>query len=240
MTAAKVNPLSRKTIFPLLRKLFKVTYSGLENVSNEKNYIFAMNHPGGPDLLLATAILVPRTNRHLSIFLHREVYDFPLLKTLFKRWQAVRVEPKDESKRRESIEEGARLLQKGNNVLIFPEALYGGKMIKGPLRARTGVIRLAIKAKRTIIPVGISGSYEAWKFPHTFPKNPLSVLYFNFSKPITIRFGKEISLEEHYGLDITKKSESTRLLLRRLVTKLMIRIAELAGEKYAHDAEHIS
>lgn len=239
MAQGKINRISRVTIFPLLRKLFKFSYSGLENISKSKNYIFAMNHQSALDPLLAASILVPHTNRHLSIFLHKNFFKIPLVNILFWRWQAIKVDRSDPGKINEAIGEGVRLLGKGNNLIIFPEGEVHGGPLNEPLRAYTSVIRLAIKARKTIIPVGITGSYYAWKFPHTFPKNPLSLFSFSFKAPISIKFGNEINFRKYRSINLNERTEENRFLLRKLTTQLMAKIAKLAGQEYVHDREYL-
>ncbi len=238
-----VHKTSRKTIFPLVRKLFNLNCKGLENVRHGKSYIFASNHQGALDLLALPSVLVPYANRHLSIFIHKNWYY--LFYPLFKRWKAIKVDPSTHERGEKAIDDGVELLSKGHNVLIFPEASEVGVLRNEMVRAFTGVIRLAIKSKKTIIPVGIKGSHDAWKFPHPilprlnnqYLKDPFSIFYFNFSNPVYITFGKEMRLERYYNLDLSKKTEKNRRLLRRLVTELMVKIGKLAGQAYKHDLE---
>ena len=137
--------------------------------------------------MAAAAILVPHTNRHLSTLLHKCYYDFPLLALLFRRWQAVRVDPDNQEGRTNSIKDGIAKLAQGNNVLVFPEGAVTTQD-KPLLRAHTGVIKLAIMSRKKIVPVGVRGTYHAWRFPHAFPKNPFSLIYFSFKFPVDFVF----------------------------------------------------
>ena len=244
MAERLVHLISRKTIFPLVKKLFNISCKKLEKIRPDKSYIFAANHQGALDLLVLSAIIVPHTNRHLSIMIHRNWYY--LFYLLFSRWKAVKVNP-DEEGGGTAIEKGVELLTKGHNVLIFPEASEVGVLRKEMLRAFTGVIRLAIMSKKPIIPLGIKGSHEAWKFPqpilpqlsNQLLKDPLSIFYFNFSYPVQVTFGNQISFERYYHIDLSKKTEKNRKLLRRLVTELMIKIGKLSDQAYKHDLEYL-
>lgn len=245
MAERLVHITSRKTIFPLVKKLFNINCKGLEKVKPGKNYIFAANHQGALDLLALPSIVVPHTNEHLSIFVHKNWYY--MFYPLFRRWKAIKVDHSTPETGEKAIDDGVRLLSRGHNVLIFPEASEVGVLRNELLRAFTGVIRLAIKSRRTIIPVGIKGSHQAWKFPHPILpqlnnqllKDPFSIFYFNFHHPVHIIFGKEISLKQYYGIDLSKKTEKNRRLLRRLVTELMIKIGKLADQPYKHDLEYL-
>ncbi len=234
------HPISNRTLFPLVKRLFPIRCFGLGNLNPGRNYIFAMNHLSALDTVVAQAIITRWSKRHLSTFIYHLFYDFPLLNTMLKQWQTIRVKPSSKESIENSLSEGEALLAKGNDVLIFPEGDVKGALLGTLLRAHTGVIRLALKAKKPIIPVGISGSYPAWKFPHTFPKDPLSIFYFKLGQPITLRFGKEFSLAKYYGMNLEAKTEKTRMLLRTLTTELMVKIARLAGLRYQHDLTIIS
>ncbi len=253
-----VNLISNLLIFPLILRVFNFRYSGIQKISRKENYIFAMNHQSGLDLFFALSLLVPYTKRHLSIVLDSRFYDFPLLKPIFKRWQAIRVNILDNNERKKAILEAKKCLDKGNNVLIFPEGDIIGGTIGEPIRAFTGVTQLALLSKKKIIPIGIKGSYGAWKFPASpavrlcksdikekikyKPKSKviwISDLFnffeFNFKHPVKMVFGKEIDLSKKYSIDLNMFSDQTKKTLRCLTTNIMKQIAQLAGQKYKHD-----
>lgn len=239
MTAKKpktVHRISRATLFPLVRKLFRFKYSGLESLP-DSNCIFASNHQSGIDLFLLATIIVPHTNRKLCVMLHKNFFMIPLINIMFMKWEAISVDPNDPAKRQQAIERCVEKLRQGHDALIFPEGLVQGGMLNELLRAHTGVVRAAIKARKKVVPVGITGSYRAWRFPHTFPRNPLSIFFLDFSQKITIKFGRAIDFGKHYGLDLDKDAPDTRKTLRKLTTQLMCEIGKLAGQEYKHDRE---
>lgn len=73
------------------------------------------------------------------------------------------------------------LLGKGEKVVIFPE---GERSSTGDLQTmKSGIAMLAMRMKCPIIPVYISGTYEAWPKHSKWPK---------FGVPISCVFGKPI------------------------------------------------
>jgi 1-acyl-sn-glycerol-3-phosphate acyltransferase len=252
-----VNPISSLIFFPLVLKLFNFRHEGLNGISKDENYIFAINHSSAIDVPLALSAIIPNTGRHLSVVLDSRWYDSIILTPLFRRWQAIRLDAYDKSKRKNVISDSKKFLDKGNNVLIFPEGATIGGSIGQPVKAYTGVIQMAILSKKKIIPVGLTGSYDAWKFPTSIsrrcekekipaglecgykPKikiNALNDIYnffeFNFRHPVRMKFGKAFDLGENYDLDLSVVSERNKLKLRELTEDLMKQIAGLAGQEY--------
>jgi 1-acyl-sn-glycerol-3-phosphate acyltransferase len=252
------NPVSRLFLFPVIKKIFNFKHEGLNKVPKEENYIFAMNHQGALDLFVALAVLVPHAKRPLSVVLTSQAYDFPILNLLFKRWQAIRIDHSNPKDKKKALVLAKKALDKGNNVLIFPEGNIIGGAIGSPTRAFTGVTRLAIMSKKKIIPVGIKGSFGAWKFPMsiasrfcqtkdkekikyrpTIKWNWLNVAYnffeLNFRHPVKMNFGKAFDLGKYYKLNLKKYNDENKRQLRIVTTQLMMQIAQLAGQKYNYD-----
>lgn len=230
-----VSWLSRKLVFPLAR-LFNFKQDGLENVSKSNNYVFVANHQSAIDPLLITSILVPHANKYLSLLVHKNFYNIPPTSMIMRDWKAIKVE---KGKTGEVIDKAVETLKSGHNVLIFPEGEVHGGPGNQPFKAYTGAVQIAIRAKKHMLPIGIIGSYQAWKFPHTFSTNPFSIFYLNFKAPVKIHFGKEISLEPYYGINFDRETEENRVLLRKLTTQVMEKIAELAGQKYLPEQQKL-
>ena len=247
---------SRFVVFPLVLKTFNFRHNGLNSLQKDDNYIFAMNHASALDVIFALATIVPNTKRKVSIFLSYRWFKVPILASLFRRWDAIRIEHSSEESRKQAVQEAVRLLKKGNHILIFPEGQTIGGTIGEPVRAYTGTVQISLRSKKKIVPVGIKGSYDAWKFPADIaarsglekvpegsiskykPRSKFPAIDYILSaidirpwKKVEMNFGRPI---DHAGYDINldERSETNRVLLRTLTTSLMQDIAGLAGQRY--------
>lgn len=118
----------------------------------------------------------------------------------------------------QAIAKAAKSLQKGECVLIFPE----GHLEKEHrlLYFHTGAMRIALKAKKDIVPITIIGASEV------LPAKKFLL------KPGKIRviFHKPINLERYYGLD------DNHTLVRRLTWELEKDIIENLPKSFVPDS----
>ncbi len=247
--------ISRMLISPLAKFLFRIKHKGLEALPKDENFIFAMNHQSALEIIAMPVITMRSRDRKLSILIEKKAYDNPIVGIWLRMLDSIRVDRSPEGDRTAILNEAASRLAKGNDILIFPEGdVFGGDIGKIQ-RAKTGAVRLAILSKKKIVPVGIAGSYRAWKFPVAvsqkmgygtgvekvryqpkFPKIPVLSFVINFfegdrRRVVRIRFGKPIDLSK-VRLNLEKRTERTRRTLRKFTNNLMRRVASLSGAKY--------
>jgi 1-acyl-sn-glycerol-3-phosphate acyltransferase len=225
-------------------------------VPKDENCIFAMNHASALDVVFALATIVPHTKRRISIFLDHRWFQVPFLGWIFRRWDAIRIDHGSEESKRQAVRAAVDCLKKGNHLLIFPEGQTIGGTLGEPVRAFTGAVQISLRSKKKIIPVGIKGSYDAWKFPANiavrsglekvptgarcsyrpaFRWPAFDYVYNVFEiypwRKVEMRFGKPIDLRA-YELDLDVRSEPNRKTLRDLTNLLMKDIANLADQRY--------
>ena len=216
-------------LYSLVNNHFQIYTSGLENISKEKNYIFAMNHQSIMDIPIAFSFLVPHTVRQLNLYLSHKFYNFFLPLTLPLDMISINMNKGKSTKitehNKNQIKKGVEKLKQGNSALIYPEGItHGGKENK-VIRGETGVIRLAIQSNISIIPIGIRGSNHAYPFLI----NTYNPFIFKTKNPVHIKIGKEINLDKHHNIDLESQSETTRNVLRRLTDELMEQLSSLSG-----------
>lgn len=215
-------------LYNALKNRFDIRCTGLENIDPEKNYVFMMNHQSIADVPIAFSLFVPITNRKINLLLSHKFYDFfwPLALPL----GVIRVSMDKKSKKAHEynhmqLEKGVKRLRNGGSVLVYPEGTINGGFSNKILHAETGAIRLALRAKVPIIPIGIRNSNKAYPFLLK-TKNPFTI------KPdhiIYVSVGKEIDLKKYYNLNLNKYSESNRQAVRHLTDKIMAKVAKLSG-----------
>ncbi|MEJ2364254.1 MAG: lysophospholipid acyltransferase family protein [Deltaproteobacteria bacterium] len=132
----------------------KVQMEGLDNINLEEAYVFAANHQSQFDIFTLLGHL-PTQFRWLA---KKELFRIPILGAAMKGAGYI---PIDRSNRKEafrSIDLAATRVREGTSVVIFPE---GTRSLDGKLQSfKKGGFYLAIKSKRPIVPVSISGAFS--------------------------------------------------------------------------------
>ena len=131
----------------------KVRVEGLQSIDPDQAYVFAANHQSLFDIFVLLAYL-PIQFRWLA---KKELFRLPFLGAGMKGAGYI---PIDRSNRREafkSIDLAAARVREGTSVVIFPE---GTRTVDGTLQSfKKGGFHLAIKSKRPIVPVSLSGTF---------------------------------------------------------------------------------
>jgi 1-acyl-sn-glycerol-3-phosphate acyltransferase len=132
----------------------KVQVEGLHNVDPNEAYVFAANHQSQFDIFALLGHL-PFQFRWLAKV---ELFRIPVFGAGMKGAGYI---PIDRSNRREafkSIDQAAARVREGTSIVIFPE---GTRSLDGQLKSfKKGGFHLAIKSKRPIVPVSISGTFS--------------------------------------------------------------------------------
>lgn len=157
-----VLELCRPAIWLLARLYFGVRFRGVEHLPRRGAVLLVPNHVSYADPLLAS-IPIRRPIRYMAwAALFRGRWLGRLI-----RWAGafpVRTEEMDRRAPREAL----RLLREGQAVLIFPE---GGRSKDGRLQPfKPGAFRLALAAGAPVVPVTITGAFEAWPMTRRFPR----------------------------------------------------------------------
>jgi len=181
--AGKLSPRFYRFIqfflWRILRFKFKVKVTGLENIPSSGGVIIASNHASYLDPPLMAC---PIKNRIVRFMARDTLFDHPVASWLFHRFGVVPL-----SRDRGdvgAIKTAIQLLKSGECVALFPE---GTRTTSGELQAPKGGIGFLIaKAAVPVVPVYISGSYEA------YPKGAKKIK----SHPVSLHFGKTITPEE--------------------------------------------
>lgn len=168
----------RNIVFLIYKLYYNLSYEGLENIDNNKSYVYASNHRSYADPVLIT---IP-VKRKFSYMAKEELFKNPFFSALIRSLGAFPVvRGKGDLK---VIDTAVEKLQSGRNLVIFPEGTRSkdGKVGKG----KTGVALIMSKSQADIIPVGIVFKGEK----------------LHFRSKITVKYGKpiianEISLPEN-------------------------------------------
>jgi len=132
----------------------KVQVEGLDNINPKEAYVFAANHQSQFDIFTLLGHL-PTQFRWLA---KKELFRIPLFGTAMKGAGYIPIDRSNRKQAFKSIDLAAARVRDGTSVVIFPE---GTRSLDGKLQSfKKGGFHLAIKSKRPIVPVSISGAFS--------------------------------------------------------------------------------
>jgi len=212
-------PIISKTLLPLLLRRIK-HLEGLENLPKNRPFIFCANHLGYLEGIFIKAVMIRHAHRNVY-FITKEIYW-----RFFKKFIGLKgVEwfgmiPRLNSEPAKSLDAAYEYLQKGNIIGIFPEGTrnFDPQFL---LKGKTGAVRLALRARMPVVPIGYYG-------PVTRRKGQGVVKFFHSKEKIKITIGRPIYFEEYYQKEVTKE------LLDELTKKIMLEISKLCGKTYPY------
>lgn len=204
-----------RTIFgPIVRKLWIHKVEGIENIPKEGPVIVASNHESYFDFICFIAAS-PRKVHYLAA---EKFYKSPFWRPLMKITDQIKVDRISKDKHHiHKIVFSALDLEQKRMVGIFPEGTRSrdGSMLK----AYVGVAKYCLEAKVPVVPVGVIGTRDIMAPHEKFPK---------LNKKARIKIGEPMHFHEYYGKEHDEK------LLRQVMDKIMLKVAELTEKEYPH------
>jgi 1-acyl-sn-glycerol-3-phosphate acyltransferase len=132
----------------------RVQTEGLHRIDPHQSYVFAANHQSQFDIFVLLAHL-PIQFRWLA---KKELFRIPIFGLAMKGAGYISIDRSNRKQAFKSIDVAAARVREGTSIVIFPE---GTRSLDGRLKGfKKGGFHLAIKAKRPIVPVSISGTFS--------------------------------------------------------------------------------
>lgn len=177
--------------------VYNLSYEGTENIPKEGGRIFASNHRSYADPVF---ICLPIKIK-FAFMAKEELFKNPFFSALIRIMGAFPVVRGSGDMK--VIDEAIARLNKGKNLVIFPEGTRSkdGKVGRG----KTGVALIAAKANVDVVPVGIIFEDKL-----------------KFRRKVVVKYGKPISSSQ-----LQVSDEPSRLELKNLKNKIMVSITEL-------------
>jgi 1-acyl-sn-glycerol-3-phosphate acyltransferase len=196
---------------PLLRLAFRPHTEGLESVPRAGPAILAATHVSALDAVLLPLVI---RRRKVHFLAKAEYFDPWYAAWFFRAAGTIPVRREDGTASEAALQEAVQALREGRLVGIFPE---GTRSPDGRLhRGRTGVARLAIRARVPVIPVAILRTFEAMPTGARLPR----------PRTVRIRFGRPLYFDPLYDVPID------RFMLRSATDRIMYEIRMLSGQEY--------
>lgn len=157
--------ITKKILKPVLKLYFGLQISGINNLP-EGNFIIAPNHQSLLDGFFVISALPDKVLKN-TYFLAEETY-FPegIKQKIGKMFHVLTVNINKDLKG--SLQKTASLLRKGKNVVIFPEGARtrDGRLL--PFKKAFAILSKELGVP--VVPVAISGAFEAFPIGSKFPK----------------------------------------------------------------------
>lgn len=206
----------KKILFgPGIKGIFRPVVEGAENVPAHGAAIIASNH-----LSIADWLFTPLALRRRITYVAKSDYFTGtgirgmLQRRFFASTGQVPIDRSGGTTSGGALKAGLRVLRRGELFGIFPEGTrsHDGRLYKG----RTGVARLALEAKVTVIPTAVINT------------DIIAPINKHFGRVVTpiVKFGNPLKFSRY--ADVTED----RLILRSITDEIMYAIMELSGQEY--------
>lgn len=132
----------------------KVTVTGQENLPQSGAYMVVANHQGYFDIpIMLSCVGEPR-----GLVAKQEIDRIPGIRMWMRYLHCLFVDRSSPRAGAQTIVDGAKLLESGHSLTIFPE---GTRSKGGPMREfKAGAFRIASRAGVPVVPVTIDGSFR--------------------------------------------------------------------------------
>jgi long-chain acyl-CoA synthetase len=158
--------------------LFRLRVEGLENLPARAPYILSSNHQSYVDAIVLSSLLRWSVFRNLFAVGTSEIFGSGVMRTIARWLRVVLVDP--DANLIPALRASAFGLRNGRILILYPE---GERTIDGTPKAfKKGAAILASVAQVPIVPVAISGFYQAWPRGKSFPR--LAALKIKIGQPL--------------------------------------------------------
>lgn len=163
---------------PLLRLFTKRDRAGIEHIPATGGFIAVANHVSEIDPLVVGEFLLD-AGRPPRFLAKKELFRKPPLKWIFEGAHQIPVD-RNSTDAALALAAAVEALQAGECVLIYPEGSATRDPQLWPMRARTGVARLALLSGAPVIPIAQWGPQEILAYrarkPKLLPRHTMHVV----------------------------------------------------------------
>jgi 1-acyl-sn-glycerol-3-phosphate acyltransferase len=200
---------------PLLRLFTSRKWDGVEHVPKTGGFIAVANHVSELDPLMVGEFLLD-AGRPPRFLAKKELFQKPPLKWIFEGARQIPVDRRS-ADASAALSAAVEALHRGECIFIYPEGSATRDPQLWPMRARTGVARLALLSGAPVVPIAQWGPQEILPYrarrPRLFPRRTMQVLA-----------GPPVDLSAYTGRPVTGA------LLRDMTDHVMHAVADLLAQ----------
>ena len=205
--------ITRNVLVLLLRVFFRFKVMGLERIPRRGPAIIVPNHISNFDPV-CVAYLVDAARRRPRFLAKASLWKNPILKFILKGGGQISVN-RGTGETTPMIQAEAAV-RRGETVVLYPEGTITTNIDLMPMRAKTGIARLALSTGAPVIPVGQWGAQWLGGKGRTMKYLGHRLVMFNVGEPLTF--------EEHLG-----KQEDPDVR-REVADRIMVEIEKLVRD----------
>jgi len=212
--------VSAGILIPLVKLISKRDWRGTENIPRTGPMIAISNHISYMDPLILTYFLY-NNGRAVRFLGKASLFKLPIVGWILRHAEQVPVEREIKGAAAVALPHAIAFLKAGHCLGVYPEGTLTRDENLWPMRAKTGLARLAVMTKTPVIPCAQWGAQEILepysKRPKLWPRTKVTVLA---GKPLDFSpwFGKE---DDHLAM-----VEATAYAMSAITTLL----EEIRGE----------
>jgi 1-acyl-sn-glycerol-3-phosphate acyltransferase len=206
-------------LLPFLLLFTRHTWLGARHIPASGPVILAPNHMAYADPATLGHFVLHGAGRHGRFLVKEALFSVPVIGRLMDRMQVIPVR-RGAGDASQALDAALEHLQRGECIVLYPEGTITKDPDLWPMRARTGIARLALATGAPVVPVGHWGAQRVYGRDgshHLLRRNR-----------VTTRAGAPVDLSRWQGLavDATVLEEVTAEIMRH-VTAI---VADLRGE----------
>lgn len=208
-------------LYPLDGMLFRIKWHHLDRMPAKGGVIVAVNHNSYADTILM-ARCIWQTGRIPRFLIKSGVFSKPVVGAVMRGAGQIPVYRGTTDAAR-SLQDAKAALDRGECVIIYPEGTITRDPDWWPMRAKTGIARLALLAPDApVIPLGQWGAQFTLDTRHRHFR-PIP------RKPAGASVGPPVDLAAFHGQEPT--SETLRKMTDEIMRAVTAEVAELRGEQ---------
>ena len=178
--------LVESVLIPPIAAWFTWRFEGLGQVPREGPVLVAANHISYFDPL-AHGYFIEKAKRRPRFLAKIELYRNPFLRQVLNGASQIPVERGTGS--RAPVEAALDALKEGKVVVVYPEATVTKNEDFSPMEGKTGIARLALASRVSVLPIAVWGSQRVWQ-----RDGGRSLA---FGRPIWVKAGTPLDFSEH-------------------------------------------
>ncbi|WP_062378688.1 lysophospholipid acyltransferase family protein [Demequina pelophila] len=208
-----------KPLRVIMQSVTRKDWHGAEHLPTDTGFIAVSNHMSYADPITLAHFLWD--NGHTVRFLAKaSLFTAPVIGPIVRGFDQIPVH-RGTSRAIEALEEGVKVLKRGDMIAMFPEGTLTRDPDFWPMVGRTGVARMALSTGVPVIPVAQWGAQRLLprygKMVHPIPP-----------KRITVVAGPPVDLDEFRGGELD--AATLRAATDRIMATLTDMVAEIRGE----------